>query len=85
MTSLEGLRGLLFLANYGSDPTETAIPWQILTEAGVKFDVATETGQVSAWIAVVFIALTDVDRIFMFLDSRCRQSYARGYHRNDFG
>lgn len=49
--SLTGLKGVLFLANYGSDPTEAAIPWEVLTEAGVEFDVATENGQVRSRLA----------------------------------
>jgi putative intracellular protease/amidase len=41
---MAGKRACLFMADYGSDPTESAVPWQYLTERGVEVDVATEHG-----------------------------------------
>ena len=40
-------RVLCPLPAYGFDPTETAIPWKILTEGGVQIVFATPVGQVS--------------------------------------
>jgi len=40
-----GKKALLILPNKDYDVTETAVPWKVLTEAGVQVDMGTENGQ----------------------------------------
>ena len=40
-----GKKALLILPNKDFDVTETAVPWRVLTEAGVQVDIATEDGK----------------------------------------
>lgn len=41
-------KAIVFLANNGQDPTEAAIPWEILTSAGCIVTFATEHGEVAS-------------------------------------
>lgn len=38
-------KAIFLIADYGNDPTETAIPWKILNEAGIETAFATENGK----------------------------------------
>lgn len=45
MSRLDGLRAVVCLPDAGFDPTEVAVPFKYLTEAGCQVDFATEQGR----------------------------------------
>ncbi|KAI0397916.1 class I glutamine amidotransferase-like protein [Xylariaceae sp. FL0594] len=45
-TSIATYKVLIMMADYGQDPTETAVPWAAFKNAGYEVSIATENGKV---------------------------------------
>lgn len=70
------MRALMPLPNADFDPTEAAVPWKVLSEAGIEVVVATPDGKEAAADPIVLSGKElGFLRVFLRTDKRGRQAY----------